>query len=229
MKVTWLGQAGLLFEWEDCTLLVDPYLSDSVEKIQPNHYRRVPVDTRLWELRPDVLICTHNHLDHTDPETLAHYLQREEPVTVLAPRSSWNEVRKFGGVHNYVQFNRHTQWTQQRQRGELRFEAVRAEHSDPDAIGVVVYDGAHRYYITGDTLYNREIFDDLPAPIDLLFLPINGVGNNMNLQDAQRFALMAGAREVIPIHFGMFDQLDPRGQVPDNWVVPEIYREIPLE
>lgn len=226
MKVTWLGQAGLLFEWEDCTLLVDPYLSDSVEKVQPQNYRRVPVDPRFWEARPDVLLCTHNHLDHTDPETLVHYLQREEPVTVLAPRSAWTELRKFGGAHNYVQFHCRTQWTEQ--KCGLRFEAVRAEHSDPDAIGVVIYDGECSCYITGDTLYNTALFDYLPVPVDLLFLPINGVGNNMNLQDALRFARMTGARKVIPIHFGMFDEIDPRGQVPENWVIPEIYREIPL-
>ena len=32
MKITWLGQAGLLFEIEDKTIVIDPYLSDSVAK-----------------------------------------------------------------------------------------------------------------------------------------------------------------------------------------------------
>lgn len=32
MKITWLGQAGLLFETGETTILVDPYLSNSVEK-----------------------------------------------------------------------------------------------------------------------------------------------------------------------------------------------------
>ena len=36
-------------------------------------------------------------------------------------------------------------------------------------------------YITGDTLYNTDIFSDLPEQIDAVFLPINGSGNNMNL------------------------------------------------
>ncbi len=36
MKITWLGQAGLLFfESNGIKLIVDPYLSDSVEKINP--------------------------------------------------------------------------------------------------------------------------------------------------------------------------------------------------
>ena len=32
MKITWLGQAGLLLEGEGLSVMIDPYLSDSVEK-----------------------------------------------------------------------------------------------------------------------------------------------------------------------------------------------------
>ena len=35
MKVTWIGQAGLLFEGRGITVMVDPYLSDSVGKRSP--------------------------------------------------------------------------------------------------------------------------------------------------------------------------------------------------
>lgn len=44
MKITWLGQAGLLFETGNLTIMVDPYLSNSVEKVNPLNYRRVAVD-----------------------------------------------------------------------------------------------------------------------------------------------------------------------------------------
>ena len=70
MKITWLGQAGLLIETEGVIIMIDPYLSDSVAAVNPKNYRRVPVEERFLRMRPDVLICTHNHLDHTDPETL---------------------------------------------------------------------------------------------------------------------------------------------------------------
>ena len=46
MKITWLGQAGLLFESNGIKLIADPYLSDSVEKINPQNFRRVPVKDR---------------------------------------------------------------------------------------------------------------------------------------------------------------------------------------
>ena len=33
MNITWLGQAGLLFDNGKTKIMIDPYLSDSVEKI----------------------------------------------------------------------------------------------------------------------------------------------------------------------------------------------------
>ncbi len=88
MKITWLGQAGLLIQTRGIKVMIDPYLSDSVEKINPKNYRRVAVDSRFLEIMPDVLICTHNHLDHTDPKTLKHYLDRDGGITVLAPEAA---------------------------------------------------------------------------------------------------------------------------------------------
>ena len=33
MQITWIGQAGLLFDMGDKKILIDPYLSNSVAKI----------------------------------------------------------------------------------------------------------------------------------------------------------------------------------------------------
>ena len=68
MKITWLGQAGLVIESNSTTVIVDPYLSDSVKALDPQKYRRVPVDEALFDIKPDLLLFTHNHLDHYDPE-----------------------------------------------------------------------------------------------------------------------------------------------------------------
>ena len=205
MKVTWLGQAGLLFETSGKKIIVDPYLSDSVKKIEPQNYRRVAVDEHFFNIRPDMILLTHNHLDHTDPETLCHYLSTDSEVTVLASGNAWQNVRKtFGGVkNNYVQFNRGTEWTEK----GVRFRAIYAEHSDNCAIGVLVVAEGKTYYVTGDTLYNERIFDELPEHIDYVFLPVNGVGNNMNMTDAKRFCEHIGA-VAVPMHCGLFDEKD---------------------
>ena len=227
MKITWLGQAGLLFEKNGVQIMIDPYLSDSVAKVNPQNVRRVPVEEALFDLSPDIMIFTHDHIYHYDPETAPRFLHKQDKcMTVLGPASVWQKARQEGGGHNYVQFNRHTEWTEK----GFCFAAVKAEHSDAQAIGVIIHDleADKRYYVTGDTLYNKTVLADLPQGIDVIFLPVNGVGNNMNMLDAARFAKECGAKVAVPLHFGLFDSLDPRDFPFENKVIPTIYREIPV-
>lgn len=223
MKITWLGQAGLLFSNGKAKIMVDPYLSNSVEKVVPLNYRRVPVKEEFLSVTPDVMIFTHDHLDHYDPETAPIFLERKEKrMTVLSPSSVWQKAKAFK-AHNNVLFNRGTSWTEY----GFRFTAVKAEHSDVHAIGVLIeeLDTAKIFYITGDTLYNEAIFADIPENVDIIFLPINGVGNNMNADDAVRFFKKSGAKAAVPYHVGMFDEKTPEMFDADNRIILEIYKE----
>ena len=223
MKITWLGQAGLLLETGGKKIVIDPYLSDNVRNYEPKNYRRVSVDGSFLGIRPDVIIVTHDHLDHLDTETLKYYLPDSEKSLVLAPRGAWQKLRAFGGESNYVMFNSGTSWTE----GGVSFYAVRAEHSDPDAIGVIVTAEGKNYYVTGDTLYSERVFESLPdMDIEVLFLPVNGVGNNMNMKDGARFAERIGARYTVPFHIGLFDSLEADAFECQGRVIPRIYKEI---
>lgn len=224
MRITWLGQAGLLFDTGKTRLMIDPYLSDSVEKMNPEMKRRIPADRSFIMTNPDILAFTHNHSDHFDPETAGPMLQRKEKMTVLSPASVWPGVREYGGVHNYVLFDRHTVWTE----NDLQMTAIRAVHSDPFAIGILVKDlnTGLNYYAAGDTLFNWEIFGDLPSEIEAAFLPVNGAGNNMNMTDARAFANKLNARHTVPMHFGLFDTVNPEEFDCTNMVVPAFYQII---
>ena len=228
MKITWLGQAGLLFERDGFSVMIDPYLSDYVAKVEPQNVRRVPVDERFFDVDPDVMIFTHDHIDHYDPETAPVFFKKSrKPMSVLGPTSV--RAKAMGDLcgQNYILFDKYTSVSLE----GFIFTAVRAAHSDPYAIGVVIEDTVDNkvYYVTGDTLYNSRIFDSLPDTgrnIDVLFLPINGVGNNMNMADAARFAKKTHAMTVVPLHFGMFDELDPKDFPCRNKVIPTIWEEI---
>ncbi len=223
MKIKWIGQAGLLIEADEKIILVDPYLSNSVEKVNPYNYRRVRIDEDLFNIKPNVIVLTHNHLDHTDPDTLKKYLNEDSNVLVLAPEASWQTVRTYGGQkNNYVMFNPGTHWTE----GNIEFYAVKAEHSDIVPIGVIMFYDNKKIYITGDTLYNENIFSDIPKDIDVVFLPINGIGNNMNAYDAKKFAEKIGAKKAVPFHIGMFDEIDPRTFDFNGAVIPTIYSDV---
>lgn len=224
MKITFLGQAGLLFETDGCKVMIDPYLSNSVVRVNPMNHRRLPVDETFFDVRPDILIFTHDHLDHYDPDTVTVLLERHKNITVLAPGSVWGKVRQLATGNNYVLFDRFTRWSEK----GLRFEAVKAQHSDAHAIGVILSDGEKKYYITGDTLYSAEVLSDLPKDLDVVFLPVNGVGNNMNMEDGAAFFRATGAKLAVPVHTGLFDQLDANNFPVENKVIPEIYKEIKL-
>ena len=212
-------------ELDGKTIIIDPYLSDSVEKIQPHNKRRVPVDESFLKVKPDIIILTHSHLDHTDPETLTHYLSEETSVTVLAPYNAWQIARGLGGIkNNYVMFNRGTTWTE----GNIEFTAVYAEHSDLYAIGVIIKAEGKSLYVTGDTLYNKTLLSDLEGEkIDYVFLPVNGLGNNMNMTDAKTFCEHIGA-VAIPMHCGLFDSLNMNEFAYEKKIVPKFYKEINL-
>lgn len=225
MKVTWLGQAGLLFEGNGLKIMVDPYLSDSCGEKNPKSKRRVAVDESFLRICPDVIILTHDHLDHTDEQTLCHFLTEDSNVLVLASKNAWNHARTvFGGNNNNVMFNPGTLWTE----GDMIFEAVYAEHSDDCAIGVIIDDGEKKYYVTGDTLYNEKVLEGIPSDIYAVFLPVNGVGNNMNAKDGEKFVGKVGAKYSVPLHVGLFDDMTPDIFKAPNRVLPEFFKEIEI-
>lgn len=211
MKVTWLTQAGLLFENENVKIMVDPYLSDSVaETLDPKKKRRIEADLSYLDAAPDVILITHDHLDHLDPKTLRPILERsKKPITVLAPFGAWGKLREIGGEHNYVMLNPHSVWSEY----GITFYAVHAEHSDRNAVGFIIDDGEKTYYVSGDTLYSFDVIDEVlelvEDGVDYAFLPINGLGNNMNANDASDLAYEISAKRAIPLHYGLFDAISP--------------------
>ena len=229
MKVTWLTQAGLLFESDKIKILVDPYLSDSVGDICEAKRRRIPVKEEYFSVQPDVILITHAHLDHLDPATLSHYLAADRPpVTLLAGATAYEGAKKFGGEHNYVLMAPHSVWSE---RG-ITFYAVNAEHSDRGAVGFIIDDGKQTFYISGDTLYNSDVIDDVldlaPDGVDFAFLPINGRGNNMNARDAADFAYEIGAKCAIPVHYGLTDDLTADEFDFEDRLILEPYKETKL-
>ena len=210
MKVTWLAHSGLCFENDRLTVLVDPYLSDSLAEKCERMKRRLPVDTGALELSPDVILITHSHPDHLDIATLDRFLKRsDKEITVLANGTAYEKLVSLGYSHNLVLLSPHSVWSE----NGVTFYAVKAEHSERDAVGFILDDAEKTYYVSGDTLYNFDVIDDcldlVEDGVDYAFLPINGKHNNMNAKDAADFAYEIGAKTAVPVHYGLFDDVDP--------------------
>ena len=209
MRMTWLGQGGLLFKNDKITVMVDPYLSDSMGRQDPDKKRRYDVPLSMWDACPDVLMITHAHADHLDMETVSRILDCDKEITVLASESAYAELVKIGGGHNFVLLSPHSVWNE----GGITFYSAKAEHSDRGAVGFILDDGEKTYYVSGDTLYNFDVIDDVldlvEDGVDMAFLPINGKDCNMNARDAADFAYEIGAKQAAPVNYGLFDDIDP--------------------
>ncbi len=202
MKFQWIGQNGFVFYTESRTIIVDPYLSDSCKK-----HRYTPIKQEIFDIVPDVIICTHDHLDHTDKESLQPFLVREKPIEIIAPYAAYQKILSWGfRQHNHILFDVGTSWT----TGDCVITGTKAYHSDLYAMGVVIESCGKKVYVTGDTLYNSNIAPTVPGGIDAMFVCTNGLGNNMNMADAMRLAKDISPKAAYPIHIGMFDEFDPK-------------------
>ena len=224
MKLTWLTQSGLLFENGNATIMVDPVLSES-----EGRERRIPLDKSFLNKKPDIILITHEHATHLDINTLEHFIDTaEKSITFIAPENAYRRLQKFGTRHNYVMLNPHSVWSE---RG-ITFYAVHAEHSDRTAVGYILDDGEKTYYVSGDTLYNYDVIDEVlelvEDGVDYAFLPINGRGCNMNAKDAADFAYEIDAKCAIPVHYGLYDKISPEAFDFDDAMILEPYKTVEI-
>ena len=229
MKVTWLTQAGLVFENENATVMVDPALSHFEKLKREDREVKITPDESFIEKQPDIILITHEHDGHLDLETIERIIAScEHPITFISPKNAYAKLKKLGGRHNYVMLNPHSVWSE---RG-ITFYAVHAEHPDPAAVGFIMDDGERTFYISGDTLYNYDVIDEVlelvEDGVDYAFLPINGRGNNMNAKDAADFAYEIDAKIAVPVHYGLFDSVNPESFDFDDVLILEPYRELEI-
>lgn len=229
MKVTWLLQNGFVFENSKIKIMVDPYLTDSLGEIKPSKARRVAPDESYFKADPDVILITHSHIDHLDLKTIEKILENStKEILFLASEAAYRILEPCVQSHNLVLLAPHSVWSEK----GVTFYSVHAEHSDRSAVGFIIDDGEATYYISGDTIYNYDVIDDVldlaPDGVDYAFLPINGKGNNMNARDAADFAYEIGAKCAVPVHYGLTDDLTPDEFDFDDRVILEPYKETKL-
>ena len=203
MKISWLGQAGFRLVADNGTvIMIDPYLSDTLRYKKGESYRReVPMRDELLGSHVDVVILTHIHDDHTDFGTLDRLLAANGPVAVLAPVNVLAALRaRYARAENYMLFDPGIEIT----LNGIRFSSTYAAHSDEHPIGVVIEGDGKVICHTGDTMFHKRLPAEYPQGADLLMLPINGSGYNMNAVDAARLTAILAPKAVLPMHWDMF-------------------------
>ena len=230
MQIVWLGQGGLMLVSERHKLLVDPYMSNSLKKVDKELKRRVRIKKKYFKLKPDVILLTNSHPDHTDEKTLSRFIskrkRKKDRLTVLSCENAFNSLVEARDCKkaNHIMFGEGDEWTFE----NMHIIAVKARTDDRSAFGVIVTDltDDKKYYIASNTLYNEEIINTLPHNIYAAFIPISGTYGCMNILDAQRFAARLEATYVVPINYGMFDNVDPDKFQCAGRVIPKPFKAI---
>lgn len=206
-SVTWICQGGYIFEADGKRLVVDPYLSDIVERKQGVH--RLPGPKfAVAELKPDYVFCTHNHMDHCDPDTIAPLYQASPESLYAGPPSVVGHYAKLGiAAGKVVEVAKGSSHA----FGPFKLSAVGAKHSDPDSVGLLIEVDGLRVYLSGDTLFDAESAATWPAKPDLMFICVNGRLGNMTLDEALQTVDMLHPKAAIPMHYGLFAEntVDP--------------------
>ncbi|MFW5980989.1 MAG: MBL fold metallo-hydrolase [bacterium] len=205
--INWIGQAGFIFKTgEGTTICIDPYLSNSMEKLEetfPTWVNGKP-NRRMWfnkftieEFEPDYVICTHDHVDHTDPETIPLISAYSEAV-FCGPGSSIEHMKKMSIADSRLKT---LERNQNYKLNDIDLKTVYAEHTE-DSIGLVLNINNLNIYITGDTSYEEELFE-INEDINILISCINGKLGNLNIDQAVELAKHYDVELLLPMHYGL--------------------------
>ena len=194
MKIRFLGQSGYIIKTEKTEIMIDPYLSDSVNRIA-GRPRTLPIPINPQDISCEAVICTHNHLDHLDPDTVAQINDEQLFITTNEGKAELNRL----GKDNVVSLN----IGESTVVSDIEITAVFADHT-VEAFGLIVKAENKTLYFSGDTLYNEKLFDISQYKPDITFICINGRLGNMNVKEALMTAKKIGAKINIPNHYDMF-------------------------
>jgi len=221
--LSWLGQAGFILRAGGATALLDPFLA--------------PYPGRAYEsgLAPaqaldiDLVLCTHEHVDHLDAESAPAIAQASPGAVFVVPTPIVDLVTEAGIPTERVVG---LQPDQTVELAGFTVRAVPAKHgvTMDDAygfgeslsgglvrfLGYVVDADRVRLYHAGDTIHFEGMESSLrELAIDVAMLPINGrdpereargIVGNLTEREAAWLAGEMGAGVVIPMHYDLFER-----------------------
>lgn len=219
----YLGQEGFLIKYHDRYCLIDPYLSDYVD-------RNCSTDTVKWvrkydvPIRPeeldfvDYVFCTHDHCDHADPDTLSVLAGHNTKAKFIVPAPVCDSIQSYGvaserilpaAAGEEITFDSCTVLPVPAAHEELHTD----ENGNFRELGYKICFGNTVLFHSGDCCIYEGLADHL-KDVDILMVPVNGrsfyklhsdiIGN----MDAEEAILLAGEvhpRLLIPMHFDLYD------------------------
>ena len=211
--LAWFGQASVALRLGGATALIDPFLSPHPERLVPPPF--APEEAR----GVDLVLITHDHLDHLDEHALPVIAAASPAAVVVVPEGVVERVTELGLDRARV---RGLAPDGRTEIGTVTIDAVPACHGEEIAdayrlgpfLGYVVSAGGARVYHAGDTVLFDGLVERLrELRVHLALLPINGrdeereaqgIVGNMDAREAAQLARDIGADALVPLHWDMF-------------------------
>lgn len=216
LAIWWITQAGFVFKTSAGKVIyLDPYLSNVAERLFGFKRLSLPPVT-AEEVRADMILMTHEHADHLDPDAVPIIARNNPACRFVAPAGCAQGLTEAGVAETSRVV------LEPNKRYDLDGVVIHtapADHGDLSATAlcyVLEVDGV-RVYCTGDTAWRPALHKPLVDLNPDLVLPcINGVFGNMNHIDAAMLVQQIKPRFAIPCHFWTFAEQgagDPAGFV----------------
>lgn len=198
-----LGQSGFICKSCNTILAIDPYLSDSVAKKSPALKRTIPVPIKPANLKVDIFILTHDHLDHLDPETIIPY-KYKDTTKFVAPRLASKKLYKLGiKKENIITID----VGMSEKIGDIRIEGIYTIPNSPKVIDtagyLIKFKNGRSFYHSGDTGISPLLLESVKKAEVGLFC-INGKWGNMDAEQAAQVAAKVCTKIAIPHHYDLF-------------------------
>jgi len=224
LSIRYLGQVGFLLQRNGISIVIDPFLSEPASSPGSIWIRSYPPPVLPEVLREvDLVLCTHDHADHTDPESLLGIRAASPACRFAGPRISAREMARAGiPVDRITVLNEGISLP----LGGLMVEPVAAAHEDYETdeesyhryLGYLLHWDGITVYHAGDTVITPKLERTLSLHrIDIGFLPINGrdrkrrrqdIVGNMNASEALRLATRLERRRgfhlLVPTHYDLY-------------------------
>ena len=204
-----IGHMTVLIEMDGLTILTDPWFGPRGLKERALAPRIVPPAASLGELgHIDLLLVSHNHIDHCDNISLE--AARDQGITVIGPRSVAKRAKKLG-AKSIIGLEPGMVYRINKRSGDrssqLSIEALKADHPlASDALAYLIR-GSKTVFFSGDTRYTPELEYALKsAQPDIALVqaacahyPLLG-DDGMSLPEAAALVKAIHPRLTVPVH-----------------------------
>jgi L-ascorbate metabolism protein UlaG (beta-lactamase superfamily) len=217
-----MGQHTFIVKAGGKVIYIDPFFADWPSRQTPAPL--LPSEAR----HADIVLVTHGHGDHLDPESLRPMVEASPHARFVSPRTEADRMVDEAGIP--TERLRPINAGDRLDLDGVKITAIKSKHESFDEhpelgfpfLGYVVEVGGVSFYHAGDTI----MYDGLTltlrgfTPLDAMFLPINGRDaerflrgclGNFTFQEAAELAGELGSGLAVPAHYDMFigNQEDP--------------------